>query len=134
MIKKLDHIGIAVEDLEESAAKWAEIFQLTVVKKEELPDRGVRAAFLPLKQGPNIELIASLGRDSVVDRYIRQRGEGIHHICFEVENIREAMNKLKKSGVSFTADTPVMGAGSSLTAFIHPKNANGVLIELKEKK
>lgn len=133
-IKKLDHIGIAVEELESSLERWAKAFDFEFSEIEALPQRGVRVAYLFPEKGPTIELISPLGEDSPVKKFLENRGEGIHHLCFRVKDLKKLMAKLKERGISFLTDEPVCGAGGSQIAFIHPKVLNGVLIEFKEKK
>ncbi|MFP4082974.1 MAG: methylmalonyl-CoA epimerase [Candidatus Aminicenantes bacterium] len=130
---KIDHIGIAVSHLEESMKKWEEVFGLKAKNIEEIKERGVKLASLDLEGGPSLELVSGLAEDSAVAKFIEQRGEGIHHFCFEVEDIHKAVEKLKKKGVQFVEPVPVKGAEGSLIAFIHPLSLNGVLVELKEK-
>jgi methylmalonyl-CoA/ethylmalonyl-CoA epimerase len=131
---KLDHIGIAVKNLEESTKRWSELFELEVKRIEEIKERGLRLAHLSSKSGPSIELLTSCGAGSTIEKFLKERGEGIHHFCFEVENIERAMEKLKKKGIQFVQESPQTGAGGSLIAFIHPRNFNSVLIELKQAK
>lgn len=133
-IKKLDHIGIAVEELESSLEKWAKAFDFEKSEIETLPHRGVRVAYLFPEKGPAIELISPLGEDSPVRKFLENRGEGIHHLCFQVKNLKKVMAELKARNIFFLTDEPVCGAGGSQIAFIHPKVLNGVLIEFKEKK
>jgi methylmalonyl-CoA/ethylmalonyl-CoA epimerase len=131
---KIDHIGVAVRNLEESIAKWSKLFGLEVKRIEEIKERGVRLANLSLKRGPSIELLTPCGEEAAIEKFLKERGEGIHHFCFEVENIEETIEKLKKIGIQFVQESPQKGAGRSLIAFIHPRSFNGVLIELKQTK
>lgn len=131
---KVDHIGIAVKNLEESIEKWSELFGLEIKRVEEIKERGVRLAHLSSKSGPSIELLTPCGEGSGVEKFLKERGEGIHHFCFEVENIERAMEELKKKGIQFVQESPQKGSGRSLIAFIHPRNFNSVLIELKQEK
>lgn len=133
-IKKLDHIGIAVEELELSLKRWAQTFNFETSEIEALPQRGVRVAYLFPEKGPAIELISPLGEDSPVKKFLENRGEGIHHLCFRVKDLKKFMAELKERGLSFLTNEPLCGAGGSQIAFIHPKVLNGVLIEFKEKK
>jgi len=133
MIKGLDHIGFAVSNLEESAARWNDLFGLRVTGSEDIRERGVRVVYLEGEGIPRLELVASLEQGSSVERFIRKRGEGIHHICFEVEDIDAAMDKLRRRGVEFVQDNPVRGSEGSRIAFIQPRSSGGVLVELKQK-
>ncbi|MBM3284409.1 MAG: methylmalonyl-CoA epimerase [Candidatus Aminicenantes bacterium] len=129
----IDHIGIAVRNLEESVARWTALFGVKASPVEELPERGVRLVHLCFPGGPVIELVSPLGPESPVARFLEARGEGIHHFTLEVEDIEGMMEHLKKAGVQFTEDKPRAGAGGSRIAFVHPKTLNGVLLELLEK-
>jgi len=118
MIKNIDHIGVAVQNLDKSIKKWCDFFNLPQPQKEKMEERGVEVAALHTGKGPSVELI---------------EGEGIHHFCFLVENLEESVRELKAKGVSFIHPEPVKGAHGSRIIFIHPEIFNGVLIELKEK-
>jgi len=132
-IKRIDHLGIAVKDLDESLKRWKELFGVKVGVIEEIKERGVKVAHLEFEDGAAVELVASLGKDSPIEKYIAEKGEGIHHLSFEVEGIEEIMKELKKKGIQFIQERPQMGTEGSKIAFIHPRNLKGVLLELKEK-
>ncbi len=134
MVKRVDHIGIAVRHLQESIESWCKAFGLKAGAVERLEGNGVHLAHLHAAEGPSVELVSPIGESSPVSNFLEKRGEGIHHFCFEVEGIEEAMSQLKKQGVSFVQDKPRKGAQDSRIAFIKPSFFNGVLIELKEKK
>ncbi len=91
-------------------------------------------AHLEVEDGPSIELVTPCGEGAPLEKFLKERGEGIHHFCFEVQDIEEAAQRLKEKGIRFVHDRPQKGAEGSLIAFIHPRYFNGVLIELKEKK
>jgi methylmalonyl-CoA/ethylmalonyl-CoA epimerase len=131
---KIEHIGIAVNNLEESLTLWAEGLNLRVRGIEEIQERGVKLASLEIDDGPSIELVAPYGEGSPLEKFLREKGEGIHHFCFEVQDVEDAVKKLKEKGIQFVHDKPQQGAEGSLIAFIHPRHFSGVLIELKEKK
>ncbi len=131
---KIEHIGIAVNNLEESLTLWAELLDLSVRGIEEIQERGVKLAHLEVEDGPSIELVTPCGEGAPLEKFLKERGEGIHHFCFEVQDIEEAAQRLKEKGIQFVHDRPQKGAEGSLIAFIHPRYFNGVLIELKEKK
>jgi len=133
MIKTLDHLGIAVKNLDESIKKWCGVFGLPPPQKEKMEERGVEVAALNIGKGPSVELIAPAGNDSPVEKFLRKKGEGIHHFCFQVENLDKKIQELKSKGIRFVQSEPVSGASGSRIIFIHPENLNGVLIELKEK-
>jgi len=132
-IKKIDHIGIAVKNLEESLKTWKDLFGAKVGMIEKIEERGIKVAHLEFEEGPTVELVASLGKDSPVEKYIEKRGEGIHHFSLLVEEIEKVMEELKDKGVQFIQERPQKGAEGSLIAFIHPSHLKGVLLELKEK-
>lgn len=133
-IERIDHIGIAVRDLEESLARWEELLGVKARKIEEIKERGVRLVHLDLEKGPSVELVSPFGDESPLAKFIEERGEGIHHFCFKVKDIEKVMEELKKKGIQFVQEKPQKGAEGSLIAFIHPASLNRVLIELKESK
>ena len=131
MIEKVDHIAIVVRSIEEALQVYegALGFELTEVK--EMPEQAVRIAFLPVGES-EIELVEPLTADSGVARFLEKRGEGLHHICFEVDDIEVALQDLAAQGVRLIDQQPRRGAHGRV-AFLHPKSAHGVLIELIEK-
>jgi len=131
---KIEHIGIAVKNLEESLARWADLFNLKVRGVEEIRERGIKLAHLDIEQGPSIELVTPCGEESPVEKFLKEKGEGIHHFCFEVKDIEKVMEELKEKGIHFVQNKPQKGAEGSLIVFIHPRDFNGVLLELKEKR
>jgi len=133
-VQRIDHIGIAVRNLEESLAQWRNLFALESAGIEEVKERGVRLAHLNLERGPSVELVSPLGEGAPVEKFLKERGEGIHHFCLKVKDIQKTMHELKAKGIQFVQEKPYQGAGGSLIAFIHPSGINGVLIELKEDK
>ncbi len=126
----LDHIGIAVRSIEQ--AKIYEALGLTVDHVEDVTTQGVRTAFLSAGEA-NIELLEPLSADSPVAKYIEKRGEGIHHICFRVDDIEQQLERLKSEGYRLINEAPVPGAHGCRVAFLHPAAGKGVLIELSEK-
>ena len=126
----LDHIGIAVKSLD--SAKIYEALGLTVDHVEIVTTQGVRTAFLSLGDA-NIELLEPTGPESTVAKFIEKRGEGIHHICFRVDDIEAHLLRLKSIGYRLINESPVPGAHGCRVAFLHPAAGNGVLIELSEK-
>jgi methylmalonyl-CoA epimerase len=133
-IRAIDHIGIAVRDLEASLARWTALFRAKSGPIEEIAERRVRLAKLNFLEGPAVELVSPLGDASPLLKFLEERGEGIHHFCFEVGNIEAMMEELKRAGVQFVSEKPQLGASGSLIAFVHPRNLNGVLVELKEDR
>lgn len=134
MIRKVDHIGIAVRELESSVSHWVNCLGYSLEGVESVHERDVRVAFLSLEGSPPVELITPLKEGTAVARFLEKRGEGIHHICYEVGDILAAVRSLKGSGVELVGEEPGAGAGGAKTIFLHPRSFNGVLIELKQKQ
>ena len=128
-MNKIEHIGIAVKNLEASNKLFTSLLGAEPYKMEAVESEGVQTSFF--KVGPNkIELLEGLSTDSPISKFIEKKGEGIHHIAFEVENIEEEILRLKKEGFTMIHETAKKGADNKLIAFLHPKSSNGVLIEL----
>lgn len=128
-MEKIEHIGIAVKDLEASNALFAKLFGTPHYKIEEVASEGVKTSFF--KSGPNkIELLEATKPDSPIAKFIAKKGEGIHHIAFAVTDIVSEIARLKEEGFVVLNETPKKGADNKLVAFLHPKTTNGVLIEL----
>ena len=126
---KIDHIGIATRQLEEATAVWRDALGLEVDSTEKITEQGVRIALLPIGE-THIELLEPLGQDSPVGKFLEKRGPGLHHIAVQVNDIRGTLEQLKKTGARLIDETPRVGAGGCLVAFIHPSSVNGVLLEL----
>ena len=132
-MRKIEHIGIAVKDIASAGLIYEKLLNTKVYKIENIESEGVKTAFL--QTGPNkIELLEPASADSPVGKFIEKRGEGIHHIAFDVEDIIAEMERLKKEGFILLNETPKEGADNKLVCFVHPKVANGVLIELCQLK
>jgi methylmalonyl-CoA/ethylmalonyl-CoA epimerase len=128
-MKKIEHIGIAVSNLEVSNLLFEKIFGCPPYKQEEVISEGVKTSFF--MNGPNkIELLEATTSESPIAKFLEKKGEGIHHIAFEVENIVSEIERLKKEGFIVLNETPKRGADNKLVSFLHPKGTNGVLIEL----
>lgn len=126
---RVEHIGIAVKDLEAAEDLYAKLLGSPAYKREEVATEGVITSFFQI--GPNkIELLESTRPDGPIAKAIEKRGEGIHHIAFEVADIRKEMARLKAEGFSLLNEEPKRGADNKLVCFVHPKSANGVLVEL----
>lgn len=126
---KIEHIGIAVKDLEVSNKLFASLFGEKHYKEEEVESEGVKTSFF--KTGPNkVELLQATKEDSPIAKFIDKKGEGIHHIAFAVADINVEITRLKNEGFIVLNETPKKGADNKLVAFLHPKTTNGVLIEL----
>jgi methylmalonyl-CoA/ethylmalonyl-CoA epimerase len=128
-MKKIEHIGIAVSNLESASILYEKLFGAPAYKEEEVASEGVKTAFF--MNGPNkIELLEGTNPESPISKFISKKGEGIHHIAFEVEDIIYEMARLKSEGFILLNEIPKKGADNKLVAFLHPKSTNGVLIEL----
>jgi len=128
-MKKIEHIGIAVKDMDSANDLYAKLLGEKPYKQEEVESEGVMTSFFEV--GPNkVELLEATNPDSPIAKFIEKRGEGIHHIAFEVEDIEEEMKRLSKEGFRLLNDRPKKGADNKLVCFVHPKSAHGVLIEL----
>ncbi len=126
---KVEHIGIAVTSLAISVPLFERLLNSHCYKTEEVPSENVATAFFKTGQ-TKIELVESTAEDGVISKYIQRKGEGIHHIAFEVPDIFLEMQRLKEEGFTLLSETPKKGADNKLVCFLHPKGTNGVLIEL----
>ena len=126
---KVDHIGIAVKDLAVSIPLFERLLGTSCYKTENVASEQVETAFF-LQNGSKIELVQSNQADGVIAKYIDKKGEGMHHIAFEVPDILSEMERLKKEGFTLLNEHPKKGADNKLVCFVHPKDCNGVLIEL----
>lgn len=131
MIKKISHIAIVVPDLDEAMDFWVEALGLPLNHVEHVPDQGVDVAFLPSGES-EIELLEPCEPDSGVARFMAKRGPGMHHICFEVDDIEYVLDRLRQADVPLINEEPTIGTGGKKIAFIHPKGTGGVLVELYE--
>lgn len=127
---RIDHIGIVVRNIQEALAVYEAALGLPLKEVIRVPEQQVEVAFLPIGES-NIELVQPTSDDTGIAKYLEKRGEGIHHICVEVEDIEKALDQLKAHGVQLIDEEPRRGAHGSV-AFIHPKGAHGVLVELVE--
>jgi methylmalonyl-CoA/ethylmalonyl-CoA epimerase len=128
-MQKVEHIGIAVKELSVSIPLFEILLNTDCYKTEIVQTENVKTAFLK-KGETKIELLESLSADGIIAKYIEKRGEGVHHIAFEVEDIYSEMKRLSEAGFQLLNSIPKMGADNKLICFLHPKNTNGVLIEL----
>ena len=126
---KIEHIGIAVKNIEKSNNLFCKLLGKPHYKIEEVLREGVNTSFFQLGES-KIELLEATQDDSPIARFIEKRGEGIHHIAFEVEDIRKEMSRMRNAGFTLLNEDPKQGADNKLVCFIHPKTANGVLVEL----
>lgn len=132
-MKRVEHIGIAVKNLDNANALFEKLFNQDHYKVEEVPSEGVSTSFFQLGE-TKIELLQASNPESSIAKFIAKRGEGIHHIAFEVEDIDSEIKRLLKEGFELTNDSPKDGADNKKICFLHPKSTNGVLIELCQEK
>lgn len=130
---ELDHIGIAVETLQQGKAFY-EALGLSPMRVETVEKEKVKVGMFDLGNDARVELLEPLNQDSTIKKYLEKRGPGIHHICLRVKGIRDILKTLKKGGVQLINEEPHIGAHNCLVAFIHPKSTGGVLIELSEQQ
>ncbi len=131
-IKQIDHVGIAVKSVEQAGKFYTDVLGLEIDEIENVADQKVNVAFIPIT-GSEVELLESTAPDGPVAKYIDSRGEGVQHLAFRVENIEEALKELKAKGIRLIDQEPRIGAGGAKIAFIHPKETNGVLVEICER-
>jgi methylmalonyl-CoA/ethylmalonyl-CoA epimerase len=131
-ILKIDHLGIAVNSIDEGKRFWTEILGLGCEGSETVAEQKVTTAFFPVGES-EVELLESTAPDGPIAKYIEKRGEGIQHVAFRVENIEAALAELKAKGVRLIDEKPRIGAGGAKIAFLHPKATAGVLVELCER-
>ena len=129
MIKKIEHVGIAVKDLEKSNELFKKLLGQTSYKTETVESENVTTSFFKIGE-QKIELLKSTSENSSVSRFLERRGEGMHHLALHVEDIPKEIQRLENEGFSFVSKTPVKGADNKMIVFLHPKTTNGVLIEL----
>lgn len=129
-IKSINHVAIVVEDIEKSLGFWRDAFGLELDHVEDVPSQNSLVAFLPIGES-EIELVQPTNSEAGIAKYLEKRGEGMHHLCIQVEGIEEVLQSLKEKGIRLIDETPNVLPGRKM-AFLHPKAANGVLIELYE--
>jgi methylmalonyl-CoA/ethylmalonyl-CoA epimerase len=133
VIKKVDHIGIAVRSIETTLPFYTEVLKLPLLGIEEVESQKVRVAFLKAGE-TKLELLEPTTEESTIAQFIKTRGEGMHHIALGVNSIEERIIEMKEKGIRMIDEEPRIGAGGAHIAFMHPKSASGVLVELCEKK
>lgn len=131
MINRVDHIGIAVSSLEESIPLFEKLLDTKLNKREAIAPQKVEVALFKVGGG-TIELLASTSHDSEIQKFIKKKKEGVHHIALNVSNIEQEIKRLEKNGFEFVSKTPVIGANNKKIVFLHPKSTNGVLVEICE--
>lgn len=132
MLKKIDHIGIAVRDLDETAKFYRDVLGMELQGIDEVKNQKVKVAFFKIGE-TNIELVMPTSEDSPVAKYLEKKGEGIHHICYATDNIEAEIQTMKAHGARMIDESPRPGAHGAKVAFIHPKSSKGVLTELSQK-
>jgi len=128
----IEHIGLAVNNLDKDAPFWKHVLKISHKGTEVVEDQGVTTDIYDTGRG-KIELLEALGESTAVGKFLKNRGPGIHHVCFEVDDINNAINELKESNIQVLSDNPTTGAEGYKVVFIHPKSTGGVLVELAEK-
>ncbi|OQY26176.1 MAG: methylmalonyl-CoA epimerase [Anaerolineaceae bacterium 4572_32.1] len=131
-IKKIDHVGIVVHDIEAALQVYRDALGLKLTKTESVPEQEAKIAFLTVGES-EIELVQPTTSDGGIARYLAKRGEGIHHICLEVDDIEAVLAQMAERGLELINQSPRVGSGGQKYAFVHPKSAHGVLLELYEK-
>lgn len=128
-MRKIEHLGIAVKSIEESNQLFEKLLGTGPYKEEIVEREAVKTSFF--RVGPNkIELVQSLKDDGVISKFIERKGEGLHHVAFDVADIKAEMKRLTEEGFKILSDEPMLGADNKLVCFVHPKTSNGVLVEL----
>jgi len=127
--KHIDHVGIAVKDLEKAILTYEKLLDTECYKQEAVESQKVNTAFFKTGES-KIELLGAAADDSVIAKYVEKKGEGMHHVAFEVEDIHAEMKRLREEGFTVLSDEPSRGADNKLVAFVHPKDNNGVLVEI----
>lgn len=129
MLGKIEHLGIAVKDLEAANEVYSKLLGIIPYKQEAVESENVTTSFFMTGEN-KIELLAATHENSAIAKFIAKKGEGIHHVAFAVENIHTELERLKQEGFKILTETPKRGADNKLIAFVHPKSSNGVLVEL----
>ena len=129
---RLDHVGIAVKSLAERVPLYRDLLGVTLAREEEVPTERVRVAFLGDGE-THVELLEPIDGQGPIGQFLAKRGEGVHHLCFEVDDIEAALARLRAEGMTLVGEAPRPGAGGCRVAFVHPKSTGGVLIEISEK-
>jgi methylmalonyl-CoA/ethylmalonyl-CoA epimerase len=132
METKIQHLGVAVNSIDEALTFWRDALGLPLHDIETVEDQGVRVAMLPIGES-RIELLEATGEQTPVGKFIAKRGPGVHHVCVEVADLAAKLEDLKSRGVRLIDEQPRIGAGGALVAFIHPASTGGVLVELTQE-
>ncbi|MDQ4124067.1 MAG: methylmalonyl-CoA epimerase [Actinomycetota bacterium] len=132
MLGKIEHIALAVADLDAAVEHYEKVWGLTVSHRERVEDQGVEEAMLPLGES-YLQLLGPTGPDTTVGKFVAKRGEGLHHIAYEVDDLEGALAELKAKGVPLIDETPRLGGRGHMVAFVHPKGNHGLLVELIQR-
>ncbi|MBS4537567.1 methylmalonyl-CoA epimerase [Clostridium sp. D2Q-11] len=132
MVKKVDHIGIAVKDLDETLKFYTDVLGMDLQGTEVVEEQKVKVAFLPIGD-TEMELLESTDKEGPIARYIEKKGEGVQHIAYRVDDIEKAIEEMKAKGIRMIDEKPRYGAGGAKIAFLHPKSTHGVLVELCQR-
>jgi methylmalonyl-CoA/ethylmalonyl-CoA epimerase len=130
-VKRIDHVAIVVDDIDEALTFWRDALGLELGRVEDVPEQHSVVAFLPTQEA-EIELVKPTDSESGVARFLKRRGPGVHHICFEVDDLDDCLATLQGRGLQLINPEPIVGPGGKRIAFIHPSSAHGVLVELYE--
>lgn len=133
MIKKIEHLGIAVENITESLKVYEALLGTKCYKLEEVESEGVKTAFLQIGES-KIELLEATNSDSPIAKFLDKKGKGIHHIAFDTDDIEKDLKRLKNEGFELIHQSPKDGADNKIIAFLHPKSTDGILVELCQEK
>lgn len=131
-LNKIEHVALAVADLEAAVQHYAEVWGLEVSHRERVEDQGVEEAMLPIGES-YLQLLGPTGPDTTVGKFVAKRGEGLHHIAYEVDDLEAALAELKGKGVPLIDEAPRLGGRGHMVAFVHPKGNHGLLVELIQK-
>jgi methylmalonyl-CoA epimerase len=129
MFARIDHIGVAVEDLDGAVALYRDTYAMELVHREVVEEQGVEAVLLDVGEN-HVELLAPLGPDTPVGRFLASRGPGMHHVAYQVTDIERTLGALREQGIRLIDESPRIGIRGSLVAFVHPKSTGGVLTEI----
>jgi methylmalonyl-CoA epimerase len=129
VFNRIDHIGVAVEDIDAALALYERDYEMTLVHREVVESQGVEAVLLDVGEN-HVELLAPLGPDTPVGKFLAKRGPGMHHVAYQVDDIETALASLRDAGLRLIDETPRVGIRGSLVAFLHPKSSGGVLTEI----
>lgn len=132
MLNKIEHVALAVTDLDAAVEHYSKTWGLTVEHRERVEDQGVEEAMLPLGES-YLQLLGATGPDTTVGKFLAKRGEGLHHIAYEVDDLEGALAQLKEQGVPLIDEAPRKGGRGHMVAFVHPKGNHGLLVELIQK-